>query len=258
MKTNKKNILSFLIALSIVGLLILGIIFLYPERENFQLYEMGAFYRVIFRGFGLTILISFAALIFSIIFGFIFYLLSIGKNKVIKYLSLIYTELVFGSPLLVFLITITYLIVFPMFNLFGYRVTDVSRILIGIAALSFYMTPYMKNVFEGAMETIDQNQYQAMTVFGFTTYQKYRYIIIPQLLRVIIPPLIGNLTIIVKSSSLLSFITVPELYNSITNIAASNFLQLEGYLVLFVLYLFITIPLIRITKYFEKRVVQWN
>ncbi len=70
----------------------------------------------------------------------------------------------------------------------------------------------MKNLFEGAMKTIDPLQYQAMTVFGFTKYQQYRYIIIPQLIRVIIPTLIANLTIIIKGSSLLNFIGVSVMW----------------------------------------------
>jgi polar amino acid transport system permease protein len=97
-----------------------------------------------------------------------------------------------------------------------------------------------------------------MIVFGFSTYQKYRYIIIPQLLRVIIPPLIGNLTFIVKGSALLNFISVPELYNSVTTAQSRTYAVVEGYLIMFVMYLFITIPLIRLTKYFEKKVTSWN
>ena len=120
------------------------------------------------------------------------------------------------------------------------------------------MAPYMKNMFEGAMKTIDQTQYQAMTVLGFTTYQKYRYIILPQLVRVIIPTLIGNLTFIVKGSSLLNFISVPELYNQITTAQSNTYAVVEGYLLLLIMYLIITIPLIRLTRYFEKRVASWS
>jgi len=97
-----------------------------------------------------------------------------------------------------------------------------------------------------------------MTVFGFTPFQKYRYIIIPQILRVVIPPLIGNLTIIVKGSALLNFISVPELYNQVTTAQSTTYAVVEGYLLLGVLYLIITIPLIRITKFFEKKVASWS
>ena len=116
------------------------------------------------------------------------------------------------------------------------------------------MTPYMKNLFEGAMNSIDEMQYQAMTVLGFTTYQKYRYIIIPQLLKVIIPPLIGNLTFVIKGSTLLQFISVPELFYQIETVKSRTFGSVEGYALMFMLYLLITVPLIRLTKYFEKRV----
>ena len=173
-----------------------------------------------------------------------------SKILVVKYVGDIFNEIVFGSPLVVFVLVVYYFIAFPL-NL-------ENRLVAGIVALSLYMAPYMKNLFEGAMKTIDDLQYQAMTVFGFTTYQKYRYIIIPQLFRVIIPPLIGNLTFIVKGSSLLNFIGVPELYNQVSAAQYNSYLAVEGYLLMFILYLLITLPLIRITKFFEKRVSSWS
>ena len=167
-----------------------------------------------------------------------------------KYLADIFTEVIFGSPLVVFILIVFYFIGAPL--------NIDNRIVLGVIALSLYMAPYMKNVFEGAMESIDEMQYQAMTVFGFTSYQKYRYIIIPQLLKILIPPLAGNLSVIVKGSSLLNFIGVPELYNSIITVGSTTYAVIEGYIFLFVMYLMITIPLIRLTKYFEKKVALWN
>ena len=204
----------------------------------------------IIKGWGYTVLASVITLFLSIAFGFGLYLLSSSKILYLKYLGDIFNDLVFGSPLVVFVLIIYYFIAVPA-NL------D-NRFLAGVVALSLYMAPYMKNLFEGAMKTIDPLQYQAMTVFGFTTYQKYRYIILPQLIRVIIPPLIGNLTFIVKGSSLLNFISVPELYNQITTAQSNTYAVVEGYLLMLVMYLIITIPLIRLTRFFEKKVSTWN
>jgi polar amino acid transport system permease protein len=205
---------------------------------------------MIFSGFLYTIFISLVALIGSVILGFNLYLLTVSKIDTFRYIANIYNEAVFGTPLIVFIVVVYYMI-------WKYLPFD-SRLWGGIVALVFYMGPYMKNLFEGAMKTIDPLQYQAMTVFGFTTYQKYRYIIIPQLIRVIIPSLIANLTIIIKGSSLLNFIGVPELYNQLLFVQYDNFLVMEGYLLMFITYLIITLPLIRITRYFEKRVESWN
>lgn len=241
---------NIIIALLFYSAIILFIILAYPGREDFNLAYLGNYSKLILRGFGYTILISVLSLVLSIILGFILYLMTKTEILAFKYIGFIFNEIVFGSPLVVFLIIVYYFISVP----FGFD----SPLIMGTVSLSLYMAPYMKNVFEGAMKTIDENQKQAMTVFGFTTYQKYRYIIIPQLLRVIIPPLIGNLTITIKGSSLLNFISVPELYNSISTAQSNTLATVEGFLIMFITYLIITIPLIRLTKYLEKRVATWS
>lgn len=242
--------LNFIAALSIFGLLILGIVLLYPGRDTFDMSPVFEYRNLIVSGWFYTIYISILSLIGSVVVGFILYLMTTSKHLVVKYLGDIFNEIVFGSPMVVFFLVIYYFIAVPL-NL-------ESRLYAGIVALSLYMAPYMKNLFEGAMKTIDPLQYQAMTVFGFTTFQKYRYIILPQLVRVIIPPLIGNLTFIVKGSSLLNFIGVQELYNQVSAAQYNSYRAVEGYLLMFILYLLITIPLIRITKFFESRVAKWN
>jgi polar amino acid transport system permease protein len=245
-----KKLINAIAALGIFGLLILVIWLMYPGRDNFQLSLLWPWRTTIFEGWLNTIVASIITLIFSIIFGFGLYLLTSAKNLTARYLGNIFNEFVFGSPLIVFVIIVYYFIGVPL----GLS----NRFIVGTLGLSLYMAPYMKNLFEGAMKTIDDLQYQAMTVLGFTTYQKYRFIILPQLLKVIIPPLVGNLTFIVKGSALLNFVSVPELYNQITTAQSNTYAVVEGYLLMLLMYLAITIPLIRLTKYFEKRVSSWN
>jgi polar amino acid transport system permease protein len=246
----KKRILSFLTALFIFGLFLALIYVAFPGREDLNLSKFSPWKNLLLKGWVLTIIVSVIVLIASVVLGFLLYLLSKSKILVFKYLADIFTEVIFGSPLVVFILIVYYFIGAPL--------NIDNRIVLGVIALSLYMAPYMKNVFEGAMESIDEMQYQAMTVFGFTNYQKYRYIIIPQLLKILIPPLAGNLTVIVKGSSLLNFIGVPELYNAIITVGSTTYAVVEGYIFLFVMYLMITIPLIRLTKYFEKKVALWN
>lgn len=233
-------------ALAFYGLLIFVIIYNYDGKNNFDLSIISRYNKLIIEGFLNTVLISVIVLFLSIIFGFILYLAVNSKVYFFKYVGSIFSDIVFGSPLVVFIIVLYYFIAAPFDLTYPF--------VVGTFALSLYMTPYMKNLFEGAMNSIDEMQYQAMTVLGFTTFQKYRYIIIPQLLKVIIPPLIGNLTFVIKGSTLLQFISVPELFYQIETVKSRTFGSVEGYALMFMLYLLITVPLIRLTKYFEKRV----
>ena len=215
-------------------------------------YSLSDMSHLIFQGFLLTILISIVSLTLSVVLGFLIYLAINSTNRYLKYMAQIYDEIIMGIPLVVFL-TFMYFFVFASIrNGLNFQ-SNIESIIVGIIAISIYMGPYMKNVFEGAIKTIDHTQYQAMQVFGFTTYQKYRYIILPQLIKVIIPPLIGNFSYVIKSSTLLHVMVVNELYSEISRASISTLAIMEGYVLMFFLYLVITIPLLRLAKWFERR-----
>lgn len=250
LQLTKSKTFGLLAALGFYGLLMYFIVFNYEGKRNFDISVLSNYNSIIIEGFINTVIISFIVVVLSIILGFILYLAVNSKIHFLRYVGNIFSDIVFGSPLVVFIIVLYYFIAAPFEFNYPYFV--------GIIALSLYMTPYMKNLFEGAMSSINDLQYQAMTVFGFTSYQKYRYIIIPQLLKIIIPPLIGNLTFVIKGSTLLQFISVPELFYQIETVKSRTFGSVEGYLLMFVLYLLITIPLIRLTKYFEGKVSSWT
>jgi polar amino acid transport system permease protein len=244
-KTDQK-ILPIIYTTLFFGLIATFIVAFYPNRENFDLSAYLTYWRPILEGFLLTIWVSIVSLILSIIMGFVLYVMYISRFKTLHHISNVFTEIVFGSPLIVFLVVVWYFISVPL----GFR--D-NRTLVGLIALSLYVAPYMKNAFEGAFKSVDALQEQAMTVYGFTTYQKYRYIKIPQILKVILPPFMGNLTYIIKGSALLYYIGVVDLHDSIQFVQSATFRTVEGYFLLFVMYLIVTIPLIRLTRWFERR-----
>lgn len=250
MKKNKSyKIIHLGLALLFYAVLVAFIVFSYPGRGNFRIEAVFDYSNILVKGFVNTILISLIVLFLSVVLGFILYLLSKSRILTFKYISNIFSEVIFGTPMIVFLIVAYYFIAAPL-NLS-------NRFLAGIVGFSLFMGPYMRNAFIGAIKSIDDTQYQAMKVLGFNSYQKYRYIILPQLVKVIVPPMIGNLAIIIKGSSLLNFIGVEELFNQITTIQSRTYAVVEGYLVMFLLYLIITIPLIMLAKYFEKKVTSW-
>ncbi len=247
---NKKIIkgLNFILALFIYLAFIYYIINNIPA-SNFSFSFLAPYKILILKGWFNTIGISIAALFNSLILGFILYLLLTNKVPYLKYflhsLGEIFNQVVFGSPLLVFVL-ITYYFIGTAFN-------NENRLFLGISALSFYMAPYMANLFKGAIESISKDQHIAASVFGFSTFQKYRYIILPQISKIILPPLTGNLTFIVKGSALLHMIGYNELFYSIATAQSRTYAFTEGYILLLISYLLITIPLIKITNYLERK-----
>jgi polar amino acid transport system permease protein len=181
----------------------------------------------------------------SLIVGFIFYLLSISKIKYFNAIVEIFTEIVYGTPLLV-LVVVTAFLIGPAFGSY-------NRNFLGILSLILYMAPYMKNVFKSAIASIDEEQYLVIEVFGFTKYQKYRYIIFPQILRVLMPPLMNNLSLVIKGSALLNVLSYNELFYTTAVIQSRTYAFVEGYIVMWMLYLIITIPLSNLAKFIERK-----
>jgi polar amino acid transport system permease protein len=212
-----------------------------------------------------TIFVSIVSLFGSLLLGFILYLFSVSKIKYLNALTDIFTEIIYGTPLLVMVIVMVFLIgpsfvkvlqfeVFASIGLFD-RLAEAlrSREWLGILSLIVYMAPYMKNVYKSAFSSITEEQYMAMDLFGFTPYQRYRYLIIPQVVRILMPPLMNNFSMIIKGSALLSVISYTDLFYSIKIAQSRTFAFIEGYLLMWVLYLMITIPLSQLTKLVERK-----
>lgn len=211
---------------------------------DFNLYK--PYLRLILSGFGWTILISLIIFVLSFILGFIMFFTNRNKIAYIRYLTGHITDLMFGTPMLVWVI-LTYFFI-------GDAVGINSKFFWGIASLTIYFGPFMMKLYISAYESIDKNQLVVCDLFGFSKVQTYRYVILPQMIRIMLPPLSGNLATIIKSSSLLYLIGFHETYYNITTVQSKTFAFTEGYLILLLLYLIITIPLLRLTSYLEKRI----
>jgi His/Glu/Gln/Arg/opine family amino acid ABC transporter permease subunit len=192
-----------------------------------------------------TLYISIVTLIITLISGFIFYLFQNINNVFFRTLSKILREIIMGTPLLVMIFLIVYV--------FGIRIQIYNKTMLGIISLSLYMTPYMANSYEAAMSIISERQYLVMELYDFNFFQKYRYIILPQIIKPLLPSMINNLSIIIKGSALLKIISVGEIAYIITVISNKSYASIEGYLVMWIMYLIITIPLSLLASHFAKR-----
>ncbi|QMS84612.1 amino acid ABC transporter permease [Candidatus Xianfuyuplasma coldseepsis] len=241
--TSTSNIISYLLAVLTVAAFVATVVLL--QSSSFDISSFEPYQNLITTGIYNTILVSIITLLGSLILGFIFYLLSVSKVKYLVALTDVFTEIIYGTPLLVLIIVMAFLIG-PAFN-------NYNRNLLGITGLIVYMTPYMKNVYKSAIASIGEEQYLAMDLFGFTSYQKYRYIIIPQVVRILMPPMMNNFSLIIKGSALLNVLSYTELFYAIRVAQSKTFAFVEGYVLMWVLYLLITIPLSQFTKWIERK-----
>ncbi len=239
-----KKVINYTLAISLFVALIVYVVL--ARDANFTLEPLYEDYgRLLFQGFLNTLYVSFIALLGSLILGFIMYLMSISKSLFFRALVDVFTEIIYGTPLLVMIVLMAFLIG-PAFGNF-------NRPFLGITGLILYISPYMKNVFQSSFSSIPKDQYMAMDLFGFTGWQRYQYIIIPQVIKVLMPPLMNNFSLIVKGSALLYVLAYAELYYAINIVQSRTFLFVEGYILLWGLYLLITIPLSQLSKWLERK-----
>lgn len=199
----------------------------------------------IIQGAVVTVGISIVSMVCSVILGFLIFLMTESKIVFTRAIANIYKEIIMGTPLLVLVFVVVYII--------GVALGVRNKMILGLLALTLYMSPYMTNVFDGAYKSIDSNQFVVMDFYGFNLYQRYRYIILPQMIRPIIPGLINNLSGIIKGTSILSTIAIAEIFYTTTVLNNQSYRFIEGYFVLWVVYLMITIPLSRLAKYLSTQ-----
>ena len=119
--------------------------------------------------------------------------------------------------------------------------------------MSLFSGAYIAEIFRGSLLSLDASQLEAARAVGFTRTQTLRYVIIPQLIARTLPALTGQAASIIKDSSLLSVIAVIELTQTIREITATNYNFFGGFLLLGALYLVLTLPLMAVSRRFEKR-----
>lgn len=240
-----KKILSFSAALAFYVALFAFVI-ISTKTRDIEFSNYIEYSTVIFKGWLNTILISLVAILLSLVFGLILYLMQESNNKVLYYMAEIQKTIIFGTPLLVIAI-VSYYYIGDAFNIR-------SKFIVGALTLGIYISAYISDIYKGAIESIHENQWQAAKMFGFTKYQTYRYIIFPQVMKSIVPPLAGQFALTVKGSSLLAYLGTTELLNAINQVMAATFQYTEGFMVVSIGYWVITIPLIIFVRKLEVRV----
>ena len=197
------------------------------------------------QGYALTILIALASLVLSVGFGVASALAGRARFLPLRYANRIYVDLVRGTPLLVQILILYYVTA----NAIG--ITD--RNVAGVVILSLSYGAYISEIIRAGIESIGKSQLDSAKAIGLTVVQTYRYVIVPQALRQILPSLAGQLVSLIKDSALLSIISVSEFTKNAEEAGNITFSVLECYLVLAVGYLILTLPISLLTRYLEGR-----
>jgi polar amino acid transport system permease protein len=196
-------------------------------------------------GWMTTLLISVAALGLSLLISVFFALARRSRLLPLRYLAILYIEGVRGTPLLVQILVFFYVVA----DAFGIN----NRYVVGILTLAFFAGAYLSEIIRAGIESIGESQVESARAIGLTTFQTYRFVILPQVVRRILPPLAGQFASLVKDSSLLSIIAVSEFTLNAQEVNAFTFSTLESYLPLAVGYLLLTLPISLFSRHLEQK-----
>lgn len=202
------------------------------------------------QGFYMTLVFSFLSMLLSLILGSAAAMGSRSRFLPLRYILRTYVQIIRGTPLLVQ--------IYLFFYIIGQAWGVNNRVLAGVLILSIFEGAYICEIIRGGLDSIEASQLEIATAIGLTPRQTARLIIIPQLMRRILPALAGQFASIIKDSSLLSVISIIELTQTIKEINAATFAFITDYLFLGVLYFALTFPISMLSRALERRFTYEN
>jgi polar amino acid transport system permease protein len=184
-------------------------------------------------------------MLFGTTVGVVAGLLSLSDYRLLRGIVRAYVYFVRGTPALVQVFLVYFAM--PQLGL------ELSAFWSGVVALSFNAGGFIAEIVRSGLQSIDAGQTEAAKSIGMTNRQAILFILLPQSLRRITPPLTNEVITLVKSSSLLSVISISELTRSAQAIIAAKFTPFELYAELAVFYLVIISILAKASEYIERR-----
>src|SRR3989440_1461758 len=159
-------------------------------------------------------------------------------------LAIVYTDVFRGTPL----ILVAFLVGFGLPGLQLHGISTRSNFFYGVLALTLVYTAYVTEVYRAGIESVHGSQRMAARSLGLSYAQALRYVILPQAVRRVIPPLLNDFVGLQKDTAIISVAGVTEATVQAQNFGSSYF-NYTGYVVAGVLFIFLTIPLARYTDH---------
>lgn len=199
--------------------------------------------------FLITLLIVVFALTLSLVLGVVFGLMSTSHNRLLRIIARCYVEFFQNTPLAIQ--------VFFVFYAFPYSGIVLSPVVIGILCVGIYTGAYMSEAVRAGIGSIPRGQFEAAASQGFTYIQTMALIILPQTIKIILPPMVNQMVNLIKNTSIVTMIAGGDLMYR-ANAYATNgvFSYGPSYLICGILYFIICFPLSTWARRYEERLKQ--
>ena len=212
--------------------------------QNF-LRDATEFMPILLQGVWLTILVTLGSLALSTILGLVWALMRVSGVRALSGLSASLINVIRGIPIIVLLFYLYF--VMPDF---GITLTALQAAILG---LGIAYSAYQAENFRAGIEAIDKGQIEAAQTIGMSWWLSMRRVVLPQAVRIVLPPYGNIMIMLLKDSSQASTITVAELALQGKLIASSTFKNTSVFTLVALMYLTMSIPLILLVRHFEKK-----
>jgi His/Glu/Gln/Arg/opine family amino acid ABC transporter permease subunit len=197
------------------------------------------------QGLGITVLLTLIVIVLSLVLAIPVALLRLSPNFLLRGLASIYVEVIRGTPLLLQLIYIYY--VLPTLGI------NLNPFIAAVVGLTLNYTAYMSEVYRGGILAVPRNQWEAAATVGMSGPTAFVRIILPQVLRIVTPTLGNYFISLFKDTALASVVTVQELTFTGQIISARSYQYFTIYTVTGLLYLAVGYPSALLVKWLERR-----
>ena len=201
---------------------------------------------LLLEGAAVTVEITAISVGLGLVIGMLVGVARLAKMRILKWLAMIYIDVIRGTPLLVQI----FLIYFALPMITG---TRIDPFFAAITACSINSGAYIAEIFRAGIQSIDKGQIEAGRSLGLNWYQTMRYVIMPQAFKRVIPPLGNEFIAMLKDSSLVSVIGFEELTRRGQLIIAKTYSSFEIWMAVAILYLIMTLTISRLVAYLERR-----
>lgn len=191
-----------------------------------------------------TLLLTLIAFLGGGILGGVVALLRLARSPTVRWLATIYIQVIQSVPVLMVLFLAYYGL-----SLAG---VELPPLLAAAVSLGIYVSAYLAEIWRGAIEAVPFQQWEASASLALTRAQQYRYIIIPQALRISLPPTVGFLVQLVKNTSIVSVVGFVELSRAGQLVNNATFQPFKIFGVVALVYFLICFPLSRLSRRLER------
>ncbi|MBF6616078.1 MAG: amino acid ABC transporter permease [Candidimonas sp.] len=192
-----------------------------------------------------TLLLSALAFVFGGLAGFVVALLRTSNTRVLRFVAAIYIQIIQGTPVLIILF-----LAFYGLAIFGY---EMPPMVAATVAMTIYSAAYLGDIWRGSIEAVAVPQWEASTALAMNRWQQLRYVILPQAVRISLPPTVGFLVQLIKNTSIASIIGLVELTLAGKLVSNATFQPFIVFPVVAALYFVMCYPLSRFGFFLERK-----